>query len=193
MNMVRGSGVDGLSGMQPSRVVGSPKGIYTIVRPVIDLSRHELRAYCEENNIPFCDDPSNDNEAYLRVKVRKLMAELDMNEDALVATARRMHRARGALEDAVDRFWTAHVTFEMGAMNEARFEVSVFVSEMEETQMRLIRRLVSFVGKEGHPPRELAVKGVVCSLAAGKAATLGGCLFKVKKGQVQVVREQRRR
>lgn len=192
MNLVRGSGVDGLSGMQPTRVIGTPRGFYTIVRPAIDSSRQELRSYCEDNNIPFCDDPSNDNYAYLRVKVRKLMTELEMDEDALVATARRMHRARGALEDAVDRFWVKHVHFEMGQTNEARFSVSDFGKEMEETQMRLVRRLITFVGKKGHPPRELAVKGVVCFLASGMTTTLGGCLFKVKKGKVQVVREQRR-
>lgn len=192
MRLFRGSGVDGLSGMQPQRVVSTFRGRYTIVRPLIDASRHELRAHCQENGVPFCDDPSNDNDAYLRVKVRKLMRELEMDEDSLVATARRMRRAGCVLDEQVSRFWSDCVHLKKGQNGFVKFALVDFEKEMEETQMRLVRRAIKYVGKQEHPPRENAVKGVVCFLLAENSATLGGCIFKVKKGHVCVAREHRR-
>lgn len=62
MNMVRGSGLSGLKGIEPSRD--------NIIRPLIETSRKEIEEYCKENNLNPRHDESNDETVYTRNKVR---------------------------------------------------------------------------------------------------------------------------
>lgn len=62
MNMIRGSGLSGLKGIEPKRE--------KIVRPLIETSRIEVEKFCEENNINPRHDESNDEATYTRNKVR---------------------------------------------------------------------------------------------------------------------------
>lgn len=62
MNMVRGSGVNGLKGIEPIRG--------NIIRPLIDVTRREIEEYCETNILKPKHDESNDELLYTRNKVR---------------------------------------------------------------------------------------------------------------------------
>ncbi|MBO5141664.1 MAG: tRNA lysidine(34) synthetase TilS [Clostridia bacterium] len=62
MNMVRGSGLSGLKGIDASRD--------NIIRPLIETSRKEIEEYCKENNLNPRHDESNDETVYTRNKVR---------------------------------------------------------------------------------------------------------------------------
>lgn len=61
-NMVRGSGLKGL--------VGIPKVRDNIIRPIIDITRQQVEAYCNENNISYITDSSNLTDDYSRNKIR---------------------------------------------------------------------------------------------------------------------------
>jgi tRNA(Ile)-lysidine synthase len=61
--LIHGAGTDGLAGLPP--VEGKR------VRPLIGLRRAETRDYCAENSLPYHDDPSNYNDRFERVVVRK--------------------------------------------------------------------------------------------------------------------------
>lgn len=63
LNIARGSGLTGLGG------IGAHDGI--MIRPFLEFSREELRDYCEKEELWFHDDPSNDDERFSRVLVRK--------------------------------------------------------------------------------------------------------------------------
>jgi tRNA(Ile)-lysidine synthase len=58
INLLRGAGLDGLSGMSSQR------------HPILGLRRHETRAVCAEFEIEPLHDPSNDLPVYLRNRVR---------------------------------------------------------------------------------------------------------------------------
>lgn len=62
MNMIRGSGLSGLKGIEPKRG--------NIVRPLIEIPRKEIEEYCEKNNLNPRHDESNDETKYTRNKVR---------------------------------------------------------------------------------------------------------------------------
>ncbi len=63
MHLLRGSGSSGLRGMQALR-----DGTY--LRPLLDVSRAEIAAYAQENDIPFREDLSNADWRFLRNRVR---------------------------------------------------------------------------------------------------------------------------
>lgn len=62
MNMIRGSGLSGLKGIEPIRA--------NIIRPLIETSRKEIEEYCEEKKLNPRHDESNDETMYTRNKVR---------------------------------------------------------------------------------------------------------------------------
>ena len=62
MNMIRGSGLSGLKGIEPSRG--------KIIRPLTEISRKEIESYCEENCLNPRHDESNDEPFYTRNKIR---------------------------------------------------------------------------------------------------------------------------
>lgn len=72
MNMMRGSGLSGLKGIEPQRE--------NIIRPLIEISRKEIEEYCEKNKLQPRKDETNDETIYTRNKVRlELIPYLEKN------------------------------------------------------------------------------------------------------------------
>ena len=73
IRLFRGSGLDGLSPMQKISEINGVK----IVRPFLEISKDELKNYLIEKNISWFEDETNDNEKFLRNKIRKFLASFD--------------------------------------------------------------------------------------------------------------------
>ena len=72
MNIIRGSGMSGLKGIEVSRE--------NIIRPLLEITRKEIEEYCEKNNLNPCHDESNDEAIYTRNKVRlELLPYIEKN------------------------------------------------------------------------------------------------------------------
>ena len=63
MNIMRGSGIEGLCGIRSKRENG-------IIRPILCLSREEVEEYCDKNNLNPRIDKTNLENIYRRNKVR---------------------------------------------------------------------------------------------------------------------------
>ena len=64
MNIIRGSGTNGLKG------IDEKNGIY--IRPLIKIKREEIEKYCDDNNLNPRHDESNDENIYTRNKMRNI-------------------------------------------------------------------------------------------------------------------------
>lgn len=73
LHMIRGSGLDGLSGMPPVRDLGD--GV-RLGRPLLDVTGAETVAVCEAYGVTPAEDPSNDEPAYTRNRVRQSLLPL---------------------------------------------------------------------------------------------------------------------
>ena len=62
LNIVRGAGLEGLRGMEYKRG--------NIIRPLLDVKREEIEAYCAENNLKPRTDSTNLKDIYTRNKIR---------------------------------------------------------------------------------------------------------------------------
>ncbi len=68
LQMIRGAGPRGLSAISPKT---GP-----VCRPLLDLHRGELRAWLAANALPFREDESNQDQAFMRNRVRHLLMPL---------------------------------------------------------------------------------------------------------------------
>ena len=75
--LVRGSGAEGLSGMQPVRALdGSGDGVL-LVRPLLGWARHaETVKHCETRGVTVRADEMNEDESFSRVRVRRRLLPL---------------------------------------------------------------------------------------------------------------------
>ena len=71
LGLARGSGLRSISGMP--KVDSDRK----LARPLIDISREDLRQSCIDQDIEFWDDPHNLDESFMRVRVRNLAMQLE--------------------------------------------------------------------------------------------------------------------
>lgn len=68
LHLVRGSGLQGLTGIAPRRG--------DLVRPLLTTPRREIEAYVAENGVPFVEDSTNSDTAYTRNKLRHTVMPL---------------------------------------------------------------------------------------------------------------------
>lgn len=68
INLMRGSGINGLKGI--------PEKTENIVRPLLFASSEQLKEYQQANDIPFKEDSSNQEVKYLRNKLRHQLVPL---------------------------------------------------------------------------------------------------------------------
>lgn len=73
MNLLRGSGTAGLKGISPIRD-------NKYIKPLIQISREEIEAYCEEQSLNPRYDKTNSENIYTRNKVRNILIPLIKKE-----------------------------------------------------------------------------------------------------------------
>lgn len=72
LNLIRGSGPTGLSGMRPARALGTT-GLQ-LVRPMLSWARRaDTESYCRELGVAYRSDTMNEDESFTRVRIRKIL------------------------------------------------------------------------------------------------------------------------
>lgn len=108
MRLIRSSGVDGLSAMQ--RVV-KRENVF-LLRPLLDYPRSRIQKTLQQHfHIRWIEDPSNTQDIYERVRLRHFQTQLDnlgLTASSITLSAKRLSRARNALEWMTDTFMTQH-------------------------------------------------------------------------------------
>lgn len=77
-----------------------------LVRPLLEITREQTAAYCRERELAWREDASNDDVAFARVRVRKLVVPAlraihPAAEESVLATARLLREEAGLLDDLV--------------------------------------------------------------------------------------------
>lgn len=190
MRLARGSGLDGLAAM---RVLRDDK--VAILRPLLGVPRARLRSTLAAAGIGWIEDPANEDPRYERVRWRRALKLLDQEGLApgmIALSARRLERARQALEHATSRLEAAAVAHEA---RHATFRPTALEDEPEELRLRLLRRLIVRYGAGGEPPELAALERLSAWMSEGVSGgrTLAGCRIARGKDLVRISREPPRR
>lgn len=187
MRLARGAGVDGLSAMAARREVGG----VAFVRPLLGIGREELRGWLRGRGVDWVEDPSNENDRFARVRVRRALAGLGaagITPEALAGVAAQMAEVRDAL-DAQAAEAAARVAAVQGG--DVIFDAAGFAALPAETRRRLLLAAVMWVGSAEYGPRGADLARLRAAVAAGRAATLAGVRVIHRRGEVRLLREAR--
>ena len=181
MRLARGSGVDGLAGMAETRSAFGMRWL----RPMLGLSRAELRGWLTGRGVGWIDDPSNENEDYDRVRIRKALALLDLPARQLSQTGANMAMARDALQD-----FAIQVADGTEARNAGlKLPLTAFRRAPLEIRRRLLVAGLRFVSGADYPPRREAVLHALGALARAPRVTLDGVIAEPRADWLHLYRE----
>jgi len=107
LQLMRGAGVAGLSGMPESRILATSTeqaSSITLWRPLLRLSREELEAYAREHKLKWIEDPSNRSSKYRRNAVRKsILPKLESIQSGATANLARSAELLAQAQQLLDR------------------------------------------------------------------------------------------
>lgn len=182
MRLARGSGIDGLAGIAP---LAQAEGL-TWARPLLSTPRAALRDWLRARGALWCDDPSNDDPSFDRVKARRLIAELGLSRQRLSATAQRLRAAAEALDAAANAFAVKGVTIDRGDLLIDGQGLFALAQDLRE---RLLAAALGWVSGAPYRPRHSALQRLLAQAAEGQGGTLHGCLVTPTAGTLRIARE----
>ena len=190
MRLKRGSGLDGLAAI-PEESMWS--GI-AVLRPLLDMPKARLAATLTAAGLRWAEDPSNRDQRFERARLRadgEALAKLGLTPEALARSARRLRRARAALDNAALTFLGIH-----GDMSEAGYcliEHAALIAAPEEIALRVLARSVNAVSGRESPLQLAKLESLLEGLSDNPkvAHTLGGCRLQPIGGRLGVFRETR--
>lgn len=143
LQILRGAGPKGLAGISP---------VYDrVVRPMIGLSRSQVESYCYEHKLDFVTDPSNNEDVYVRNRVRRHVLPLLRRvnpgvENHLARVADILGEEERWLETKVDHAIPSLISLENGDGGVIRvIDVSRLNSLPLGFRRRIVRRAVALV------------------------------------------------
>lgn len=188
MRLARGSGVDGLSAMAAEAWWNGVR----LLRPLLDIPRKRLRITLAEFGQRWLEDPSNQDDRFERVRIRRALEVLEpLGIDArrLADTAAAMARARIALERRVDRCLQE---LHWGRFGEVEFAPARIGREEREIGLRILRRIMGKVSGQIVHPRLNSLDSLLDWVVegGGVARTLRGCVLRrISGGRIVAARE----
>jgi tRNA(Ile)-lysidine synthase len=172
MRVNRGAGVRGLAGMRACSTLPVPGSTVKLVRPLLGWRRAELEQICVSAGLEAAQDPSNSDELFERVRIRRALAKADwLDAEAVGRIAIHLAEADSALDWATDQEWTSQV-------READGEIEYRPSAPAEIRRRVVGRAVASLAKEGEGEalRGRELDRLIAALSNGETATLRGVL-----------------
>ena len=175
LNLIRGSGIRGLSGMATVRELTRDEGHIKLVRPLLTWARRgDTENYCRELNVNYRFDTMNEDEVFTRVRIRKVLLPLLLDFNPKIVE-RLSDTARLLREQIMD---TPEVTAEALSLSDLKV-----LSDAE-----LGRTVRSWLAVNRGDSRQLelkhidAVRRLVNSRKSGKTVELPGGDVVVKEG-----------
>lgn len=169
MRLARGAGVRGLAGMRPLARV--PASDLPLLRPLLGWRRSELLRICEEAGVTPAHDPTNEDEQFERIRVRRALADMEwLDPERLARSAANLAAADEALDWATEREWRELVE---ESEHEIRYRPSHAPSELLR---RIVARAVQTLAREGtgEPLRGPELDRLIEKLLSGDPSTLRG-------------------
>lgn len=195
MRLVRGSGVYGLQGIQPLTQWESLADTrLMVVRPLLQVNREEIEAYCQQHDLQPRRDSSNLSSSYFRNRIRNELMPLLQNynpriNEALLRTADSLAIDFSFLEQQVFQIWDKVVSEEGEALVLNANELIRLHPALQRYLLReAVRRLLGNLKDIGWKHIESMVAAL--SMRAGKRLNLPrGLSFYIEREEFRITKD----
>ena len=176
-NLVRGAGADGLAALSWKRPLTEE---IALVRPILNVYRHETLEFCQQFDLPIWHDAVNDNNKYARNRIRQdLIPYLQDNfnpqvENSLAQTAELLRGDVEYLEEKAQQLLqTAQIKNKLNRLNLRNAPLAI--------QRRAIRQFLPFVmSKQPNFEQIEAVVALIIAPNKSRTSSLpGGAIAEV--------------
>ena len=186
MRRARGEG-RGLAGMAPATLY---RGRTWILRPLIETGRETLRDYLRLKDIPWIEDPSNENPRYERVRARRLLANRQAAAGVTLDGIRTAQGARIALGEQAADLIDNHLSRASPGLY--RIGREFLDAADHDAALYALRILLATVGGGQHLPEITRARALFTEIRNGcSRATLSRTLIDARKRHIWLHRERR--
>lgn len=181
------SGPDGLAGM----AAVAERAQFRILRPLLGVPRARLAATLADFDQPWIDDPTNQDTAMARGRLRVVVG--DAERDAARRAAQENASARVARERSMAALAARAVRFHQGGFLE--FDLAQLQRAPQHTIAHLLARCAVIVAGRDYPPRGertrrlAAIVADIAEVRQFTGSTLGGCRVIGHRGRLYMCRE----
>jgi len=183
MRAGRGPGI-GLAGMAPATLVD---GRVWFVRPLLGTRREALRSFLRDRGTGWIDDPSNENPAFERVRLRSAAGAADqaVDTEAIVAAGRQRRDLAARAAVLLDAHGSAP------SRGLARLDPAFFDAADREAAVHAFRALLAAIGGAEHLPDVERAAALFDRVRPPLRATLSRTVVDARRAGIFFLRERR--
>ena len=190
IRLLRGSGLKGLISLDKKVKIGNKN----LLRPLLNQKKDDLEYLSKRVFNHFIKDPSNENEKYQRVKVRKLINQLKqegLDEKKFLKTLQNLKYSNSIVEFYVKKNIKNNVFF---SKNNKVILNKNFFTQPYEIVFRSLTKVINLVGKNHYPVRGKKIDRILYYIDKNRSikATLGSCIIKKVNQTVIISKEHKK-
>jgi len=191
IRLLRGSGLTGLSSMSAET---KHNNHLKIIRPFLNLSKTDLKYVTLNYFKTYIKDPSNKDEKFLRVRVRKYRKKMEregLDTRKIIKTVDNLISANHALNFYKKKAVYKHISFV--SKNKCLVNKKIFLEEAREIIFKTFADVLSLVAGTYYPPRSKKIINLIDRVKKNKfsKSTLGGCVIEVKDNFILISQESK--
>ena len=182
MRLSHGSGLRGLGGMTRT----SYRQAVPLIRPFLQIPKTALYAYCQQENLSFIEDPSNQKDDFERVRWRKFLYQ----DKALQLQIAKLGQLAEQLQHHFNKAlapYLAHLRLHDDLW--AEMPLSIYDDMPPQAQLALLRILLQAIGGRDYVPSIEAQTQAIGQITAGKTKTIGHVIIKKMDSALQFLPE----
>jgi len=189
IRLFRGSGLTGLSSMSTKTKYNEK---LKIIRPFLNLNKVDLKYVTLNYFKTYIKDPSNEDEKFLRVRIRKYKKKMEMeglSTKKISKTVENLASANQALNFYKDKALSKHVSYL--SKNKCLINKKIFLEEAQEIIFKSFSGILSLTSGMYYPPRSAKIINLINRLKKDKfiKSTLGGCIIEEKDNFILISKE----
>ena len=165
-----------------------------IVRPFLTFQKNDLKYVTKNYFKTYIQDPSNEDEKFLRVRVRKYrkkMEEEGLDTSKIIKTVNNLLSASKAINFYKNKALYKHASFL--SKNKCFISKQIFLEESEEIVFKSFSDILSLVSGTYYPPRSKKIVSLISRVKKNQfnKSTLGGCIIEKKDNFISISQEQK--
>ena len=189
IRMLRGSGLKGLISLDKKTKIDNK----FLLRPLLDLKKEDLIFLSKKVFNFYVKDPSNNDKKYQRIKIRKLIHELQKNglsKNNFSKTIRNLKYSNTVVNFYVNKNLKKN-TFFLEKNNKLVLNREFF-QEHYEVVFRTLSESIKIIGKKYYSVRGKKLDKIINEIVNNQSfrSTLGGCIIEKVNQTVIISKEQ---